>query len=292
VNASPFSPDRPRPGEVDRSHDEDQLALAAACEAGVGLCTIVRIEGSFSRRLGAQLAVRADGSIIGSLSDGCLEQQLVRDCSEASAPFVQRYGSGASAIDFRLPCGGGLDILIDPTPDRAACVATVEQLRQRRPAALRLPDNAFLQQRPYIPGLCVQAFGEGPELTAFAEIAAAASIRVEAVDKGSLTLGRASGGQKADPWTAVVLLFHDHEWELALLEEALSGDAFYIGAQGGAQARAARLEQLQRRGMSPAELARLTSPIGALLGSRTPQTLALSALAEIAGEYERLRPPA
>ncbi len=270
--------------------DEDHRALAAACEPGVALCTIVGIDGSFSRRLGAQLAVRADGSTVGSLSDNCLEQQLAADCAEATEPLVFRYGHGSPLIDFRLPCGGGLDILLDPAPDRAACETALEQLRQRQPAVLPLPTNMHLAQRHYLPALRVTAFGEGPELAAFAGIARAAGIAVEAVDKAELSLGRPSGRGAGDGWTAVVLLFHDHEWELALLEEALTGEAFYIGAQGGAQARAARLEALQQRGIDTAQLARIKSPIGTPRGSRTPQSLALAVLAEIAGEYERLRP--
>ncbi len=58
---------------------EDHAALAAATGAGVGLCTIVGIEGGFSRRLGAQLAILPDSSTIGSLADGCLEAQLAAD---------------------------------------------------------------------------------------------------------------------------------------------------------------------------------------------------------------------
>lgn len=45
----------------DAALGDDHAALAAARETGVGLCTIVRIDGSFSRRLGAQLAVLPDG---------------------------------------------------------------------------------------------------------------------------------------------------------------------------------------------------------------------------------------
>mgnify|MGYP003113317950 CR=1 FL=1 len=272
--------------------DEDHNALAAACEPGVALCTIVGIEGSFSRRLGAQLAVLPDGSTVGSLSDNCLEQQLAADCAGASGPFVFRYGRGSSLIDFRLPCGGGLDILIDPAPDRAACTAALEQLAQRKPTTLRLPENDHLTERHYIPALRLTAFGEGPELAALAAIADVAGIGVDAVDKSSMSLGRPSGRGAGDGWTACVLLFHDHEWEVALLEEALAGDAFYIGAQGGAQARSVRLEELQRRGADSEMLARIRSPIGTPRGSRTPQALALAVLAEITGEYERLRIPA
>ena len=270
--------------------DEDHLALAAACEPGTALCTIVGIEGSFSRRLGAQLAIRADGSIVGSLSDGCLEQQLARDSRDAHAPMVRRYGRGSDMIDFRLPCGGGLDILIDPSPDRAACARALATVRMRGEAQLPLAGNPLLHLRRYIPALAIRAFGEGPELQALARIGGAAGLRVEPVEKHRLALGHQSGLAPADPWTAVVMLFHDHEWEIALLEEALRSKAFYVGAQGGFQARSERLAELGRRGLGEHDLARLRSPAGNPRGSRTPQALALAILAEVAGDYERLRP--
>ena len=52
--------------------EEDHSAIGASANNGAALCTIVNIDGSFSRRLGAQLAINPDGSIVGSLSDGCL----------------------------------------------------------------------------------------------------------------------------------------------------------------------------------------------------------------------------
>lgn len=270
--------------------DPDHAALVAACEPGVALCTLVGIEGSFSRRLGAQLAVRADGTLAGSLSDGCLEAQLARDARVARGPEVHRYGRGSPNIDFRLPCGGGLDILVDPAPDRAAVRDALAALKKRRPATLPLPANPLLVERPFVPTLRITAFGEGPELAALEAIGAAAEIRVEAIDRAALSLGRPSGRDAADAWTAIVLLFHDHEWEIALLEEALAGDAFIIGAQGGAQAREARLAALRRRGISEAALARLRSPIGTPAGSRTPSALALAILAEVVGTYEARHP--
>src|SRR6187431_2605550 len=115
---------------------DDRAALRAACASGVGLCTIVGIEGSFSRRVGAQLAVHADGAITGSLADGCLEKQLASEVAVATGPVVKRFGAGSELIDFRLPCGSGLDVLIDPEPDRAACGAAVDQLDSRAETTL------------------------------------------------------------------------------------------------------------------------------------------------------------
>jgi len=275
----------------------DHAALRAACEPGVGLCTIVGIEGSFSRRLGAQLAVRADGGIAGSLADGCLERQLASEVREASAdgrPVVKRFGSGSELIDFRLPCGSGLDILIDPAPDREACRAAVARLDRREAATLALPvARGLLSERRYNPALRLLLFGEGPELAALSSLAAASGLAVEALGTDgpkALALGQAPEGVAADRWTAIVLLFHDHEWEQAILPWALTTPAFFIGAQGGAKARDLRLEALAAAGAEPAQLARIRSPVGVIAHSREPGVLALSVLAEIVGEYEALHP--
>jgi xanthine dehydrogenase accessory factor len=263
--------------------------LRAACEPGVGLCTIIGIEGSFSRRVGAQLAVAPDGTIAGSLADGCLEKQLASEVAAATAPVVKRFGAGSELIDFRLPCGSGLDVLIDPEPDRALCRAAVERLNGREEAVMVLPAIG-LPMRRYIPALRLQLFGEGPELDALVALAATAGIEVAAHGKDALSLGRRPEGLGADRWTAVVLLFHDHEWEQAILEWALETPAFHIGAQGGFEARRRRLEGLAAAGMAAEQLARIRSPVGVIAHSREPGVLALSVLAEIVGEYEALHP--
>ena len=269
--------------------DEDHRALAAACEPGVGLCTIVGIEGSFSRRLGAQLAITLDGQTIGSLADGCLEAQLAADMSELSAPRVIRYGAGSDTIDFRLPCGGGLDIQLDPSPNKAACRRTRAQLARRKPAKLALAPNDYLTMRAYIPSLHIVAFGEGPELVHLRQLAKAMPIDLDTYDKSRLSLGKPVAGCRMDRWSAALFLFHDHEWELPLLEQALRTEAFFIGAQGGENARIARSLGLIARGVSEEAIARIESPVGLISSCKSPSTLALSALAQIVGAYEAMR---
>jgi len=281
-----------------RSFADDRAALrAAAAEPGCGLATIVGIEGSFSRRLGAQLAVHADGSVTGSLADGCLERQLASEMQAGGARRVMRFGAGSPLIDFRLPCGSGLDILVDPAPDRAACAAAVARLDAREHASLDLPVPAgtgLLERRAFIPALRLVLFGEGPELEAMAGLGRAAGIEAEAhrKDDPALALGQAPQGLAADPWTAVLLLFHDHEWEQPILQWALGTPAFLIGAQGGRQAREERRARLAAAGLEPAQVERVRSPVGIVQHSREPVPLALSALAQVVGEYELLHPHA
>jgi xanthine dehydrogenase accessory factor len=281
-----------------RSWADDRAALRAVVEEeGCGLATIVGIEGSFSRRLGAQLAVHRDGHVTGSLADGCLERQLASEMQAGGERRVMRFGAGSPLIDFRLPCGSGLDIMVDPTPDRAACAAVLARLDAREEAWLDLPVPAgagLLRQRGFVPALRLVLFGEGPELDAMAALARAAGVEAHphGKDDPALALGRAPEGLAADCWTAILLLFHDHEWEQPILEWALSTPAAFIGAQGGRQAREERRARLASAGLAPVQIDRVKSPVGIVQHSREPVPLALSALAQVVGEYERLHPHA
>jgi len=278
----------------------DAAALHAAGTGGMALCTLVGIEGSFSRRIGAQIAVAPDGRTIGSLSDGCLERQLAADAAATDVPILRRYGRGSPLVDFRLPCGGGLDILIDPRPDRAALAAAAGELVARHGTVMPLPlppgsTGSLLASRRYIPSLRVLVFGEGPEFSAFAHLATAMGAEVEAHARADstghgLALGRVPPGLVVDAWTAILLLFHDHEWERALLGWAVTTPAFFIGAQGGGPARGARTAMLRTEGASEAQIGRIRSPVGLIARTRDPETLALSVLAEIVADYEGLHP--
>ena len=269
--------------------DPDHAALIASREPGVALCTVVAIDGAFSRRIGSQLAVLEDSCVIGDLADTCLERQLAADVRSLNRPEVRRYGNGSDLIDFRLPCGGGLDILLDPDPDHAAAHGAVAKLNARCPVSCPLPAPSPLHRRDYIPALHLRLFGEGREFSTLAELASVSGVETQALSPNDMALGRPSPLPKADAWTAVVLLFHDHEWEYALIEEALNSDAFYIGAQGGAKARAHRTEELRVRGLPDAALERLHSPVGVVPSCKTPHMLALSAFTEIMAAYEALK---
>jgi xanthine dehydrogenase accessory factor len=282
------------PSPLSGARDEDQAALRFAASRDAALCTIVGIDGSFSRRLGAQWAVSSDGSSDCSLSDHCLEQELAARALEARAsgkPLLLRYGRGSPYIDFRLPCGSGIDVLIDPLPDRAALTAAVERLDRRERASLALPkiSDAF-QSRLFVPSPRLIILGNGIEARELAHMAQAFGLdyQMHGPDQG-LGLGRAPLAITADRWTAIVLLFHDHEWEQALLGWALKSPAFYVGAQGGQQARESRLADLRGAGLSDDKLRRIKSPIGLIKHARDAPTLALSVLAEVIAEYEALR---
>ncbi|HEY7807011.1 MAG TPA: XdhC family protein [Croceibacterium sp.] len=277
----------------------DHAALFRAAHGDAALCTIVGIDGSFSRRVGTQLAVAPDGGRVGDMADKCLDDELANQARAAMAegvPRKLRYGQGSPFVDFRLPCGSGLDIWIDPAPDRAELRRCVDELEARHEAVLRLSlseDLApyLLRERRYVPRLRIVLLGAGAESAALVRLAAAQGVEVEWREAGEgLSLGRPPADLAADAWTAVLLLFHDHVWEQALLDWALATPAFYIGAQGGAPAREERLERLRAAGHAQTELTRIKSPVGVIPAARDPSVLALSVLADVVGAYEALHP--
>ena len=273
----------------------DHAALMRAAQGNAGLCTIVGIDGSFSRRVGTQLAVAADGSRVGDMADKCLDDELANQALAAmgeGGARMLRYGQGSPFVDFRLPCGSGLDIWIDPAPDLVQLRRCVSELEARREAVQPIgsPDGT-LQERRYVPRLRLVLLGAGAESAALVRLAAAQGVEVEWREAGQgLSLGRPPAALTADAWTAVLLLFHDHEWEHALLDWALGTPAFYIGAQGGAPAREERLERLCAAGHGEGDIARINSPVGLIPAARDPAVLALSVLAEVVGASDALHP--
>jgi xanthine dehydrogenase accessory factor len=86
---------------------------------------------------------------------------------------------------------------------------------------------------------------------------------------------------RIDERTVLCVLTHDPKFDVPLLEVALRLPVAYVGAMGSRRTHEERLDRLREAGMSDAELARLSSPIGLDLGARTPEETAVSIAAEI-----------
>ncbi|MET7365736.1 XdhC/CoxI family protein [Streptomyces sp. NPDC005566] len=84
-----------------------------------------------------------------------------------------------------------------------------------------------------------------------------------------------------DPGTAVIVLTHDHRFDVPVLALALRSRAGYVGAMGSRRTHQDRLERLRAAGTTEAEIARLRSPVGLDLGGRGPEETAVSIMAEI-----------
>jgi xanthine dehydrogenase accessory factor len=92
-----------------------------------------------------------------------------------------------------------------------------------------------------------------------------------------------------DKRTALVILTHDVKFDIPLLRVALRTDAGFIGAMGSRRTHANRVDELRRLGISDADLARISAPVGLDIGARTPEETAISIAAEIIALRENRR---
>ncbi len=292
---------------------DDPIAALSRASGPAALVVLTGVEGAAYRSPGALMAVFDQDSRIGSLSSGCVDAAIAAHAMEAVADGKTRqvrYGAGSPYLDLQLPCGGGLDVLILPRPDRKALAEILAAQQARRCCTLSIDpkSGALSVSADAVPGRFAITFtpviqavtiGKGMEAVAFARLAHAAGWRAPLLSPDVETLETAARlgltvsslpasapywDTPLDRWTAVALFFHDHELEPPILRWALGSDAFYIGAQGSRRSREARHAALGAMGVGPDALARLKGPIGLIPRARDPETLAISVLAEIAAE--------
>jgi len=297
------------------------LAFLLAAQRGgerTALVTLTGVIGSSSRAPGTHMGVSETGSI-GSFSGGCVEAAVIAEArrviGNGRAELV-RFGAGSPYLDVRLPCGGGIDLLVTPDPDALVLREALQQLERREPVSLRLGlagELGILDDIPaswkgddfrvrHDPDLRLIILGHGAEVLALARLATTYDALVDVLTPDEVLLaglgqaaipGRLLTGPKqipsleVDPYTAIVFLFHDHDWETDLLAWALGQDAFFVGAMGSRTTDANRRIALAERGLSPAQIALLSGPIGLIPTARDPETLALSVLAQVVDDHRK-----
>lgn len=306
-----------------KSVDLQVLAAArrwAAEGRRFALVTVARTWGSAPRPPGAWLALRDDGVVEGSVSGGCIEDDLIARMREGrlgdSAPFKLAYGvSQDEATRFGLPCGGTLELVVEPAPD----VAQLEDLAARlsmRQLALRSVDldsgrvivtharrgdalqwDGVRLTTVHGPQWRLLIIGAGQISRYLAQMALALDYEVVVCDPrteygpgwdvpGTRLVTTMPDdtvlAMEPDARCAVAALTHDPKLDDMALLEALKSPAFYVGAVGSRLNNARRRERLaQYFDLSEAEVARLHGPIGLPIGSHTPPEIAVAILAEM-----------
>lgn len=283
------------------------------------LVTVVRTWGSSPRPPGALLAVREDGQVVGSVSGGCIEDDIVersrREGAYVKEPKVVTYGvSAEDARKFGLPCGGTIQLVLEPLSAGSRIDELLDQVRAGRLVARTLDlDSAQVRLGParaadgltfdgqtlttvHGPRYRMLVIGAGQLSKYLAQIAVGLDYQVtvcdpreeytEAWDIPGVTLVKTMPDDtviemKLDERCAVVALTHDPKLDDLALMEALKSPAFYVGALGSRANNGKRRKRLEEFDLTPAQIARLHGPIGLYIGSRTPPEIAVSILAEI-----------
>jgi xanthine dehydrogenase accessory factor len=282
------------------------------------LFTVIQTWGSAPRLPGAILVVREDGHLVGSVSGGCIEDDLADKASQQqlpTQPAILEYGIHQDeAQRFGIPCGGQLKIFAEPLTDAAQLAPMLQSLAQRRllkrsvnlqsgeirhqpvlPEGLPYLDNDWFHSYfgPQWRLLIIGANQLGSVLAAMAQALdfhvmicdpreeMRAEWHVEGADWLPGMPDDVVLDIAPDPHTAIVAVTHDPKLDDMALLEALKSEAFYIGALGSVKNQEKRKQRLRSFDLSEQEVNRLHGPVGLRIGSRTPAEIAVSILAEL-----------
>ena len=249
------------------------------------LATLVRAEGSSYRRPGARMLICQDGSTVGSLSAGCIEEEVALCARE-----VLRNGV-STIISFetrrRFGCNGRIDIFVERISEnflvdlaenliaRRSCLAVTIFEGTRVGSSVagfhREREHALIQE--IHPPIRLLVFGEGPDSAAFHRLSELLGWKaIEIVDQHQLPID-------ADKWTAAIVKSHNYGRDFTALQKLLSLNLRYVGLIGPRKRRDQLLNDLLDLGVTIN--AGFFSPAGLDLRSETPEEIALAVVAEI-----------
>ncbi len=289
----------------------------------VYLCTIVACVGSSPRPVGSMLACTSLGDQLGSLSGGCVEEDLlikIREGEFASKNLcIVEYGVSAEENErLGLPCGGRLKVLIQTLAGDGSVygwlAGVLDALEERRcvrrrlvlgsgdteldyPASfqpLQLSGDILLQS--FGPRMRMLLVGAGQLSQSLAELAVAMDYEVIVADPRPEMLEQWHGpsielvggmpddavrARVVDKHSIIITLTHDPRIDDMALMEALTTQAWYVGALGSQKTTEKRLQRLRDLDLTVQQLERLHAPVGLDIGSKTPIEIAISIMAEL-----------
>lgn len=285
----------------------------------VVLATVISTWGSAPRPIGALSAIRDDGMVVGSVSGGCVEDDMIARVKAGTlaenTPMTIKYGvSAEEAQRFGLPCGGTLELVLEPLTATSGLDDLLLRIERHELVLRKLDmktgrattgpaqwqdqlafDGATLST-VYGPRWRLLIIGASQLSVYLAQMAQALDYQVmvcdprtEYTDLWSVPGAELKRGMPDDVVTemnldghsAVVTLTHDPKLDDMALLEALKSPAFYIGAIGSKKNNDARRQRLAEFDLSQAEIARLHGPVGLKIGSKTPPEIAVAILAEM-----------
>lgn len=283
------------------------------------LGTVIATWGSAPRPVGSIVAIRGDGLLVGSVSGGCIEDDLVERVRgrtlAISGPERVVYGVTADeAFRFGLPCGGTIELVLEPLSPASliepllARIANGKHTRRTldlASGAVTLADGDGTDELACDGARLLAAFGPQWKLLVIGAGQLSHYVASMAVACGYQVLICDPRSEYADTWTvpgtrllrsmpddivldirpdrrtAVVALTHDPKLDDMAMIEALQSNAFYVGAIGSRRNQALRKDRLQQFGVTAAQLARLHGPVGVKNGARTPPEIAAAILCEM-----------
>ncbi len=284
----------------------------------VALATVIKTWGSSPRPVGAQLLIRDDGYIAGSVSGGCVETAVVQEAQSVFEIGVSKrlkYGvTSDNPFEVGIACGGQIEIWVEAIDDTGLSLSMLERLAncEERGKAIdyvidltseeRSIDTPKFQMsatesdvfrlalRPLQRLFIVGAVHIAQELV---PIAKSIGFKTIVIDNRDFFTNKerfadcdvllewpaeALKNAQLDSSCAVVTLTHDDKFDIPALEVALRSEAFYVGALGSRKTQATRNQELSSRGY---DVDKIHGPVGLSIGAKSPAEIAVSIMAEI-----------
>jgi xanthine dehydrogenase accessory factor len=285
----------------------------------VVLATVIRTWGSAPRPIGALTAIREDGMVVGSVSGGCVEDDMIarvraREIAR-DKPALTSYGvSAEEARRFGLPCGGTLELVLEPLGEHSGLDELLTRVERHElvvrtldmeTGAVRIAPGKWSDQLVFDgkslssvhgPHWRLLIIGAGQLSQYLAQMAQGLDYQVTVCDPREeyadtwnipgVELTREMPddvviAMNLDAHSAIVTLTHDPKLDDMALLEALKSPAFYVGAIGSRKNNEARRERLAEFDLAKHEIDRLHGPVGLKIGSKTPPEIAIAILAEM-----------
>jgi len=295
----------------------------------VALVTVVKTWGSSPRPPGSMMAMRDDGIHVGSVSGGCIEEDLINRYKKKELtdhfPNLVNYGvNRQDAIRFGLPCGGRLELVVEQleSSDQLRTLLsriTTGQLIARRvcmnTGEVSLHNESNVNDFRYNQDEMVKVFGPSWHLLLIgaghlskyvANIAQMLDYNVticdpreeyrngwelEGVNFTHIMPDDAVKQIKHQNRTMLITLAHDPKLDDMALMEALTDDIFYVGALGSKRSNEQRRQRLLQLGVTQEQLRKLHAPVGLPIGSHTPPEIAVAIMAEITAVRNNIPQP-
>ncbi len=294
------------------SANHDRILAAAIDWAGapMAIATVVETWKSAPCPVGTHMLVHADGRFVGSVSGGCVEGDVLERAQLVLAgapPVLRRYGvADDAAWDVGLPCGGDIQVLVQPVSADGFPAHLFADIMEARSAGAALSVATDLESgrsalldddagagfvNIYHPPRRLLIVGAVEIASALAAIAVSQGVDVTLCDPRGrfLTAERFPGIRLDDRWpddavkafapdsrSAIVTLSHDPKIDDPALAAALASPAAYVAALGSVRSHQARLARLSAAGVSAEQCARIEGPAGVAINAISAPEIALS----------------
>jgi xanthine dehydrogenase accessory factor len=243
-----------------------ELANIAVKGERAVLATVISSRGSVPRKAGTKMVIRGDGSLVGSIGGGNVEQAVQEKAlavMKSGEPQIIHFDLTGSGEEAWMICGGQLDVFLEPIlPAETLYLFGAGHLSQSTAAVAK------------ILGLRVVVIDPRPEYNNNDRFPNADSLIVEEYDNAFSRLN-------LDENSYIVIYTPGHVSDEKCLQFAISTAAKYVGMIGSKKKVKEIKERLRKKGVSQQQLDEVHAPIGLEINAQTPEEIAISILAEL-----------